>query len=68
MADAQREARFGSLIRHRREAAKLLVIELRIFRKTGEHTLDPNRLSAETGVSIYDLFMHLNPSLPRVLV
>ncbi len=30
--------------------------------------IDPNRLSAEAGVSIYDLFMHLNPSLPRVVV
>ena len=29
---------------------------------------DPNRLSAETGVSIYDVFMHLNPTLPRVVV
>ncbi len=30
--------------------------------------IDPNRLSAETGVSIYDVFMHLNPLLPRVVV
>jgi alanine racemase len=30
--------------------------------------IDPNRLSAETGVSIYDIFMHLNPQLPRVVV
>ena len=30
--------------------------------------IDPNRLSAETGVSIYDIFMHLNPGLPRVVV
>ncbi len=29
---------------------------------------DPNWLSAETGVSIYDIFMHLNPLLPRVVV
>jgi len=30
--------------------------------------IDPNRLSAEAGVSIYDVFMHLNPLLPRVVV
>lgn len=30
--------------------------------------IDPNRLSAETGVSVYDIFMHLNPALPRVVV
>ncbi|MEE8572910.1 MAG: alanine racemase [Gemmatimonadota bacterium] len=30
--------------------------------------IDPNWLSAETGVSIYDIFMHLNPLLPRVVV
>jgi len=30
--------------------------------------IDPNRLSAEAGVSIYDIFMHLNPLLPRVVV
>jgi alanine racemase len=30
--------------------------------------VDPNWLSAETGVSIYDIFMHLNPLLPRVVV
>ncbi len=30
--------------------------------------IDPNRLSAEAGVSIYDIFMHLNPMLPRVVV
>ncbi len=30
--------------------------------------IDPNRLSADLGVSIYDLFMHLNPELPRVIV
>ena len=30
--------------------------------------IDPNFLSAETGVSIYDVFMHLNPLLPRVAV
>ncbi len=30
--------------------------------------IDPNRLSSETGVSIYDIFMHLNPTLPRVVV
>jgi hypothetical protein len=30
--------------------------------------IDPNRLSSEAGVSIYDIFMHLNPALPRVLV
>ena len=29
---------------------------------------DPNRLSAEAGVSIYDIFMHLNPTLPHVVV
>lgn len=29
---------------------------------------DPNTLSVETGVSVYDLFMHLNPTLPRILV
>ena len=26
------------------------------------------RLSAEAGISIYDIFMHLNPTLPRVVV
>ena len=30
--------------------------------------IDPNRLSAATGVSIYDVFMHLNPLLPRLVV
>ena len=30
--------------------------------------IDPNWLSAETGVSVYDVFMHLNPLLPRVVV
>ncbi len=30
--------------------------------------IDPNWLSAEAGVSIYDIFMHLNPQLPRVVV
>jgi len=30
--------------------------------------IDPNWLSAETGVSIYDIFMHLNPLLPRLVV
>lgn len=30
--------------------------------------IDPNWLSAEAGVSIYDIFMHLNPVLPRVVV
>jgi len=30
--------------------------------------IDPNRLSVATGVSIYDIFMHLNPTLPRVVV
>lgn len=30
--------------------------------------IDPNRLSAEAGVSIYDIFMHLNPTLPHVVV
>lgn len=30
--------------------------------------IDPNRISVETGVSVYDLFMHLNPSLPRIVV
>lgn len=30
--------------------------------------IDPNGISVETGVSVYDLFMHLNPSLPRFLV
>ncbi len=30
--------------------------------------IDPNWLSAKTGVSIYDIFMHLNPQLPRVVV
>lgn len=28
---------------------------------------DPNWLSATVGVSIYDIFMHLNPLLPRVV-
>jgi alanine racemase len=30
--------------------------------------VDPNWLSAETGASVYDIFMHLNPLLPRVVV
>jgi alanine racemase len=30
--------------------------------------IDPNWLSAEAGISIYDIFMHLNPTLPRVVV
>ena len=30
--------------------------------------IDPNWMSVKTGVSVYDLFMHLNPSLPRILV
>ena len=30
--------------------------------------IDPNWLSAEAGISIYDIFMHLNPMLPRVVV
>ena len=30
--------------------------------------VNPNWISVETGVSVYDLFMHLNPSLPRILV
>jgi len=30
--------------------------------------IDPNWLSAETGVSVYDVFMHLNPLLPRVVI
>ena len=30
--------------------------------------IDPNWISLKTGVSVYDLFMHLNPSLPRILV
>lgn len=30
--------------------------------------VDPNWLSAQTGVSIYDIFMHLNPLLPRIVV
>ena len=35
----------------------------------GSHTpeVDPNHLSAETGTSVYDVFMHLNPTLPRVV-
>jgi alanine racemase len=30
--------------------------------------VDPNWLSAGTGTSVYDIFMHLNPLLPRVVV
>lgn len=30
--------------------------------------IEPNRLAAKLGVSIYDLFMHLNPTLPRIVV
>lgn len=30
--------------------------------------IDPNRISLETGVSVYDIFMHLNPSLPRIVL
>ena len=30
--------------------------------------IDPNWMSVETGVSVYDLFMHLNPALPRALI
>ena len=28
---------------------------------------DPNWISVETGTSVYDLFMHLNPSLPKII-
>ncbi len=35
---------------------------------SGSPEIDPNWISTKTGVSIYDLFMHLNPSLPRVAV
>ncbi len=30
--------------------------------------IDPNEISMATGVSVYDVFMHLNPSLPRIVV
>jgi alanine racemase len=30
--------------------------------------LEPNRMAQTLGVSVYDLLMHLNPGLPRVLV
>ena len=30
--------------------------------------IDPNDMSVKTGVSVYDIFMHLNPSLPRIVV
>ncbi len=30
--------------------------------------IEPNRIAAATGRSVYDVLMHLNPTLPRVLV
>ena len=30
--------------------------------------LDPNNMAETLGVSVYDLLMHVNPTLPRVLV
>ena len=35
---------------------------------SGAPEVNPNWISAKTGASVYDLFMHLNPSLPRVLI
>ena len=34
----------------------------------GAPSVNPNEVSAASGASIYDLFMHLNPSLPRRIV
>ena len=30
--------------------------------------IEPDRVAEATGASVYDLFMHLNPTLPRVVV
>ena len=30
--------------------------------------VEPNRMADDLGVSVYDLLMHVNPSLPRILV
>jgi hypothetical protein len=30
--------------------------------------IEPNRIADALGVSVYDLLMHVNPSLPRFLV
>ena len=30
--------------------------------------IHPNALAAATGVSVYDVLMHLNPSLPRYIM
>ena len=35
---------------------------------SGAPEVNPNWISAKTGASVYDLFMHLNSSLPRVLI
>ena len=35
---------------------------------SGAPEIDPNWISAKTGASVYDLFMHLNPTLPRVVI
>ena len=35
---------------------------------TGAPEIDPNWISAKTGVSVYDLFMHMNPTLPRMVI
>jgi hypothetical protein len=30
--------------------------------------IEPNAMAESLGVSVYDLLMHVNPSLPRVVV
>ncbi|MEA1882087.1 MAG: alanine racemase [Candidatus Marinimicrobia bacterium] len=35
---------------------------------SGTPKIDPNWISAKTGASVYNLFMHLNPTLPRVVI
>ena len=30
--------------------------------------IEPNRLAAASGTSVYDILMHLSPSLPRQVV
>ena len=52
MADAEREARLGGLTRHGRESTKLLAIELRIYRATGEQSRHPNLAVTEATDSI----------------
>ncbi len=34
----------------------------------GAEEVNPNWVSTQTGASVYDLFMHLNPTLPRFII